>query len=308
VVLLSDGTDFGGVSQVDAPTSLSVAANSGVPFFVVGLGDAVDRGYLEQLASATRGQFLPAPAPAALGSLYENIGGILRQQYVVTLDGSSLAPGAAPVLRIEVTAGGVTGVGEAGLQVPAGATPPPTQPPVVTAPPPPIVEEGSGSSLAPVIVAVAIGGIATAGVAGFFFWRRRRRREAQAEVDLSRIVDKSPPPSYPVIEAAATVESKAYLRLGMDGGEVFPLGDSPVTVGFTADCTVRLPDGATTAWERVRIWRREGRFMLHNLSRMGVVEVGGKAAKWVVLEDGDEVKIGSARLVFHDKPLEQSSG
>ena len=308
VILLSDGTDFGGVSRVDAPMSLAAAGGSGVPFFVIGLGDAIDQEYLEQLASATRGQFLLAPTPEALAGLYENVGSILRHQYIVTLDASPVALGAAAVLRIAVTAGGATGAAETELKVPAGS-PPPTQQPVVTPVPTSVVQgtEG-GSNLAPVIVAGGVGGVATLGVAGFFFWRRRRR-VVQAEVDLRRIVDKSPPPAYPVIETVAPMQSNAYLRVaGDEGGEVYPLGDWPVTVGFTSDCNVRLPDGATTGWERVRIWRREGRYMLHNLSRMGMVQVGGKAATWVVLDDGDEVQIGAARLVFHDKPPEQSSG
>ena len=38
--------------------------------------------------------------------------------------------------------------------------------------------------------------------------------------------------------------------------------------------------------------------MLHNLSRLGWVTVGGKAATWAVLEDGDEIVIGASRLRF----------
>ena len=38
--------------------------------------------------------------------------------------------------------------------------------------------------------------------------------------------------------------------------------------------------------------------MLHNLSRLGGVTVGGKPATWAVLEDGDEIVIGASRLRF----------
>jgi hypothetical protein len=41
--------------------------------------------------------------------------------------------------------------------------------------------------------------------------------------------------------------------------------------------------------------------MLHNLSRMGVVLVGGKPVTWAVLEDGDEVQVGDARLLFRER-------
>jgi hypothetical protein len=73
VVLLSDGVDFGGVSQVDAPGSLAAAQASGVPFFVVGLGDSVDQPYLSA-RDGIAGQLLLAPEPAALDALYQNIG------------------------------------------------------------------------------------------------------------------------------------------------------------------------------------------------------------------------------------------
>ena len=40
--------------------------------------------------------------------------------------------------------------------------------------------------------------------------------------------------------------------------------------------------------------------MLHNVSRMGTVTVGGRPAIWVVLEDGDEIQLGNCRLVFRE--------
>src|SRR4029453_2761558 len=91
-----------------------------------------------------------------------------------------------------------------------------------------------------------------------------------------------------------------------ESSERFPLGEDPVTVGFTGDCTICLPDGAGQAGARVRVWRREGVYMLHNLSRLGKVMVGGKAATWAVLEDGDEIVIGGSKLTF--RMPNQSSG
>jgi hypothetical protein len=46
--------------------------------------------------------------------------------------------------------------------------------------------------------------------------------------------------------------------------------------------------------------------MLHNLSRLGKVMVGGKPATWAVLEDGDEIVIGGSKLTF--RMPNQSSG
>ena len=66
------------------------------------------------------------------------------------------------------------------------------------------------------------------------------------------------------------------------------------------DCGIVLPAESSHRWERVRVWRREGRFMLHNVSRMGTVTVGGRPAIWVVLEDGDEIQLGNCRLLFRE--------
>jgi hypothetical protein len=304
VVLLSDGVDFGGASGIDAPTSLNAAAASGAPYFVVGLGETIDQTYLQQLADVTRGQLLLAPTPDALSALYQNIASILRQQYLVTLDGSALEPGSAGALQITVSFGGQTASAETGLTVPGVLTVAPTVPPVTPEPtlvPAPTEATGGGSAVPLAVIAPAVGILAAAGVAGLFLWRRQRGRGLYQQPDLRRIEEQPTAVLFPQVAPAPQEEYYAFLEL-VTGAEpkTYPLGESPTTLGFTSDCTVMLPDGATTGWERVRIWRREGRFMLHNLSRMGAVQVAGKPATWAVLEDGDEVEIGSARLVFHD--------
>jgi VWFA-related protein len=314
VIFLSDGVDFGSVSTLDAPTSLAMVQASGVPYFVVGLGELIDQGYLEQLASASRGRLLLAPGPGDLAALYQDIASILRHQYIVTLDASSLPPGESLSLRIGVTSGAVSGTAETALQVPGEPSPvptrapepTPTRAPVVTEAPtlaPRIEEEEGGSSLAPIFVALALGGVATSAVTGYLLWRRRKRQFDVPEMDVQRFRDKdSPPPAFPAIHAAVHSDPQAYLQLAAGEPQPYPLGDWPVTVGFTSDCSLRLPESPLADSERVRIWRREGRYMLHNLSRMGTVLVAGKPASWAILEDGDEVQIGPVRLLFRDRP------
>ena len=48
----------------------------------------------------------------------------------------------------------------------------------------------------------------------------------------------------------------------------------------------------------MRIWLRDGSYMLHNLSRTGAVTIAGRSVTWAVLEDGDEIRIGGQTLVF----------
>jgi hypothetical protein len=266
---------------------------------------------LQQLADKSGGQLLIAPTPEALVGLYQNIGSILRHQYILTMDVSHLEAGADLPLQIKVMAGEVSGMAETRLVTWGLASPQPTTAPPVVTPGPVVteepvslpVEEEGGASLAPLFVALAAGGLATTGMTGYYFWRRQKRSDP-AETDVEP-VRRSPPsssPLFPAIQATVHAEPEAYLqvRLG-DESQTFPLGDWPLTIGSTSDCGLRLPEASLTASERVRIWRREGRFMLHSLSRMGVVLIGGKPVTWAILEDGDEVQLGQARLLFRER-------
>lgn len=108
VVILSDGEDFGSVSgDVTSTDALNAAASSGVPFFVVGLGQDVDQPFLTSLATATGGQYLAAADPGQLAQLYGRISQRLRQQYTVSLSLPADLPGGEH--RLTITAGGVQG-------------------------------------------------------------------------------------------------------------------------------------------------------------------------------------------------------
>ena len=183
-VLLSDGIDFGGVSQNDRPTSIAAAQSVGAPFFVVGLGQSVDQPYLQELANVSRGQLSLAPSPEALRALYESIGSVLRHQYLLTIDGSGVARTGALSLRIQVEHGGVVAAAEAPLDLPAaeatpGPTPGATPKPQDSETPAPTVapileEESGGSNLVPLLAGLSMAA-GLAGIGGAVLWRRRRR-------------------------------------------------------------------------------------------------------------------------------------
>ena len=130
VILLTDGVDFGNRSTVSREASLAQAAAIGAPFFTIGLGSDIDRGYLQALAQGTGGRFLETPTAQGLSELYRAIGDFLRSQYVVTVSPGSLDRGQPLTLEIEVTAGGASGLARGTL--PALETPPTAEPPVVT--------------------------------------------------------------------------------------------------------------------------------------------------------------------------------
>ncbi len=303
IVLLSDGKDEGGVSHSDRGASLAAAQPAGIPFFVVGLGQSIDQGYLQDLANVTRGQLFLAPSPEVLQSLYETIGTTLRQQYIVDVDASALDPASTRTLRVEVNHAGTVSAGETALDLSRFAqTPEPTpQAPAVTAVATPAgTGSEGGSSAFPLAVAGGLVVLGLGGAGGVVYWLRRRRWPVPQELRAPW----RPPPDDPGAVFVGTgplgnFRAEAWLEsVAPENAGRFPLGEDPVTVGFTGDCTICLPDGAANAGARFRVWRREGVYMLHNLSRLGKVTVGGKPATWAVLEDGDEIVIGASRLRF----------
>jgi len=306
VVLLSDGTDFGGGSEVDAEGSLAAVQASGVPFFVAGLGELIDQPYLEQLAAASRGQLLLAPDPAALDALYQNIGDILRHQYVLTLDASIFEAIPAGELAVTVTTPAGSGTAVAAVDLPIAPSPAATVTDAPSAAPSFVAggeEEADDSSSSRVVAAIAL----AAGVGGVlvvvlaYVWDRRLRKPAEADAEPAPSPREAPAPVYQPVEIAVpATASGAYVEVLTPGGaQTHPIGDS-ATVGYASDCSVQLDGGGETRWEVVRIWRREGRYMVHNLSRLGGVSVGGKPVTWAVLEEGDELAIGPQKVIFHE--------
>ena len=303
IVLLSDGQDFGGVSTTTRQASLDLARDSGALVFVVGLGSQIDEGYLSELARAGNGQFLLAPLPSDLTQAYVSAGNILRQQYVLTLDASSLEfENENATLVIEVNLAGTLVAASAGVTIPAVAIQP--EPPAATAPPPDepvaepeVVPQSEGSSVSWALI-FAVGAILVVGGAGVLVVRRRARPMIDDQM-LERSERRSAEVSFPEIPRATDMtDARAWIQ--GPGDTRVAVGETPVTIGYTADCTLVLPAGGGASEGRVRVWLRDGRYMLHNLSpRAGSVSVAGRSATWVVLDDGDEISIGGAHLVFH---------
>ena len=109
VILLSDGVDNGSVFVQD--DVYSTAATLGVPVFAIGLGDDIDREFLESIATLSGGSFAETPSPAGLAQLYAQAGELLRGQYILTLDTAGLVFVAAEptLLRVEVASSAGTG-------------------------------------------------------------------------------------------------------------------------------------------------------------------------------------------------------
>lgn len=302
IVLLSDGFNFGAGGD-PASALASVDAGAGL-LMTVGLGDDIDGAFLTELAARGGGQFRAAPSPEDLTSLYKATADVLRQQYVLTLDASSLDPITTDgrMLRIVTRTGSGEIATEGRISVPAAflttQEPSPTAAPATPGATPVAAEDDSqaGTSLAPYLVAAAVGAAIVAGALVLF---ARRTRSEAPEVTFERMNADTRPPSFPAIDRAVTDEAVGGW-LHLENEERVALGESPVTVGFTTDCDVVLLGGASPRPDRARIWRRDGSYMLHNLSRTGSVTISGRPVTWAVLEDGDRIDIGGCPVTFRD--------
>jgi len=314
VVLLSDGVDYPGFAGATRDSSTLAAVDSGAVFMTVGLvapGSSFDEDYLNNLANRTHGQYLVAPQPSDLQNVYTTIGNVLRQQYVLTVDVSPLGDSFSEGnLEIQTLINGATTISGAPLSKPRGPaptaqpTPEATPSPIVTQPP--VTGEDGGSSVLPIVAAALVIVALLLGIPAFLYFRRRspagvvRRQAHEAEVDLKRLQREAEPVTdFPAIQRAVSAEETGAW-LDLPDGSRHNLTTAPITIGFPADCTVRLPAGNEDALERARIWLRDGRYMLHNLSRAGSIAVEGRPATWVILEDGDTLQFGSVTLVFHE--------
>ncbi len=115
VLLLSDGRDTGRQTSVSRDNSIEIARASGVPFFVVGLGADIDEAYLKQLAQLTGARFYQAPSPDSLGQLFDSIAALLRTQYVLVIDGSTIPEADGLPLVVTADSDGRLGRGERAL-------------------------------------------------------------------------------------------------------------------------------------------------------------------------------------------------
>ncbi len=111
VIVATDGADNASVRSVADVTSN--ALNKSVPIFAIGIGSAINKTTLEQLAADTGGLYFEANTSQNLATIYQQISSILREkQYVLRFDRLPSAAGAsASSLTVGVSALGLTGSG-----------------------------------------------------------------------------------------------------------------------------------------------------------------------------------------------------
>lgn len=119
VILLSDGADFGDVSDNVRGDALEMARATGVPIYTIGIGFGTDRTYLRELAEGTSARNYEFPSTDELTSIYEQLAEILRSQYIISLDLEAPLDGTTYDFTVQAdTAQGVTNVATGSLTTP----------------------------------------------------------------------------------------------------------------------------------------------------------------------------------------------
>ncbi len=105
IILLSDGANGGVTAKTPRDQALSAATAAGVPFFAIGEGKDIDRAYLTQLSTVSKGRYLEAPKVSDLGGLFTSISELLTSQFIVTFDGSAASGAQEAPIAITVQSG-----------------------------------------------------------------------------------------------------------------------------------------------------------------------------------------------------------
>ncbi len=119
VVLLSDGGEYGDISERSREDAIRAATIHGVPVYSIGLGWHIDRRFLEAIARESNAAFYDSPLPEELGDIYRNLTFLFRSQYIVSLNVDVPADGERYEFTLNVrTAEGQTASGRARLRAP----------------------------------------------------------------------------------------------------------------------------------------------------------------------------------------------
>lgn len=305
VVLFSDGEDYGGLSGLSRAQSLQAAAGGAALFYVIGIGQQVDRAYLEELARQSGGRYFQAASPSDVPAIYASIEALLRSQYVVTIRSAAPEGARQRTFALTVTRDGRTGTAQApyltarpeAAPTPAPAATVPSRSPEVllTEAPAPAADTGSAPAWPWFALAVAL-----AGAAGYAIWYRRRGTVAPATGGPI-----APSPSMPARTPLPRADSHGTITAYRGDSTVrcVAIDGRPLTIGGSPGSGLRLEDPAVDGFE-MRLWWRDGSVMAHVLSKRGPEPtINGARFEWASLTEADEVHVGPYRLRFSpDRP------
>ena len=116
---------------------------------------------------------------------------------------------------------------------------------------------------------------------------------------------RAPPPgdgAAPEAKAGRKERRGARLRIiepAEQEGAVYPLGEE-LTVGRGGGCGIVLPDDHFVSTVHARLFRRGDDVFVEDLGSMNGTLINGSPVREHMLQDGDEIKIGSTTLRFEE--------
>jgi VWFA-related protein len=73
----------------------------------------------------------------------------------------------------------------------------------------------------------------------------------------------------------------------------------PLTLGTGENCDIQLEDeGDQIALEEARLWVQKGSLVYHKLTTLSAMATEGMTSGWIILEDGEDIRLGRYRLLF----------
>ena len=169
---------------------------------------------------------------------------------------------------------------------------------------------GSGGSSLPLLAGLTV--VVVAAVVFYILRLRRpqlRRRAVEtrlrpwasavpSDVSLWDAVDEEPPVA-PDCEVVDSPLGELLLLRGSETIARFALGGNPVGIGCGDRCCVKLPDDeGRIGLEEARAWVHHGKLIYHRLTRLTLLASEGESGGWFILDDGDDIGVGSYRLRF----------
>ncbi len=151
---------------------------------------------------------------------------------------------------------------------------------------------------------IAIALLAAIGLGSGALWRRARIRRKQLAVVAANPTEVEIPRSLPQARAitgtgSATASGRLIEQCGDGTTKTHEIGDGSISIGAAPECTIRVAKTADIANYHARVSFRRGRYMLHHTGGpSAVTTVSGQRVDWVRLEAGDEIQVGSHRLLF----------
>lgn len=99
-VVITDGADT--CSKVSYDTVVQASLRTGIPLYLIGLGDKLQQDLMQSLALQTGGEYIAVADSGRLASIYQKLSERLKTQYVLTYRSKVVADGRDHVTQVKV--------------------------------------------------------------------------------------------------------------------------------------------------------------------------------------------------------------